>query len=172
MGGIHTAAVLIVGVATIAGLIGAGGLGDLIFRGLQTYNSGLILAGAVPAALIALLFDFILKRIENAAKPGVKKRSSKGLKYTAVAVAAALVISLVTTGFMKGSRQDTIVITGKSFTEQEILVHVYGRLIEDRTNLHMKYQSFISGKAHVFEGMRKGDYDMYVEYTGTGLIKI
>lgn len=77
MGGIRTAAVMVVGVATIAGLIGAGGLGDLIFRGLQTYNSGLILAGALPSALIAILFDLILKRFEQAAKPGVKRKNDR-----------------------------------------------------------------------------------------------
>jgi len=69
MGGVRTAAVLIIGVATIAGLIGAGGLGDLIYRGLQTYNTGLILGGAIPAALLAILFDVVLKWMEQDVTP-------------------------------------------------------------------------------------------------------
>ena len=69
MAGIRTATVLIIGVTTLASLIGAGGLGDLIFRGISSVNSGLILAGAVPAALLAIFFDFFLKMFEKKATP-------------------------------------------------------------------------------------------------------
>jgi osmoprotectant transport system permease protein len=171
MGGIRTAAVMVVGIATIAGLIGAGGLGDLIFRGLQTYNSGLIIAGALPSALIAILFDVILKRFENAAKPGRKKKISKAKKWIAAAVAIAVLLTGITVGIVKAvHNKDTIVITGKSFTEQEILVDIYKELIENRTNVKVDKQSFISGSAAVFQGLKKGDYDISVEYTGTGLM--
>ncbi|WP_432667199.1 ABC transporter permease [Wukongibacter baidiensis] len=64
MAGIRTATVLIVGVATLASLIGAGGLGELIFRGIATVNTGLILAGAMPAAILAVTFDYLLKIFE------------------------------------------------------------------------------------------------------------
>lgn len=74
MAGIRTATVLLVGVATLAALIGAGGLGDLIFRGISMANQELILAGALPAALLALGFDYLLKKLENKVQP-------KGLKY-------------------------------------------------------------------------------------------
>jgi len=73
MAGIRTATVLIIGVTTLASLVGAGGLGDLIFRGISSVNSGLILAGAVPAALLAILFENILKWVEKIVTP-------KGLK--------------------------------------------------------------------------------------------
>ncbi|MBM7580241.1 ABC transporter permease subunit [Jeotgalibacillus terrae] len=73
MAGIRTATVLTVGVATLATFVGAGGLGDVIWRGLQSYNNSLVLAGAIPVALLALLFDFILKTLE-------KKTTPKGLK--------------------------------------------------------------------------------------------
>ena len=171
MGGIRTAAVMVVGVATIAGLIGAGGLGDLIFRGLQTYNSGLIIAGALPSALIAILFDMVLKRFENAAKPGAKKKISKTKKWVAATVAAAVLITGITIGVVKAvNSKNSITITGKSFTEQEILVNIYKELIENRTDLKVDKQSFISGSAAVFQGLKKGDYDISVEYTGTGLM--
>ena len=58
MAGIRTATVLIIGVATIATLIGSGGLGDLIYRGIAMASTELILAGAIPAAILALVFDF------------------------------------------------------------------------------------------------------------------
>ena len=58
--GIRIATVISVGLATIAAAIGAGGLGELIFRGLAMVNNSLILAGAMPAALLAVIADFLL----------------------------------------------------------------------------------------------------------------
>jgi len=69
MAGIRTATVLLVGIATLASLIGAGGLGDLIFRGISTANQELILAGAIPAALLAIVFDIVLKNVERRMQP-------------------------------------------------------------------------------------------------------
>ncbi len=63
--GVRVATVISVGVATIAAAIGAGGLGELIFRGLSMVNNDLILAGAIPAALLALLADFGLGLLER-----------------------------------------------------------------------------------------------------------
>jgi osmoprotectant transport system permease protein len=65
MAGLRVATVTGIGVATVATLIGAGGLGDFIYRGLQTVNARLILLGAVPAALMALTVDFGLGWIEK-----------------------------------------------------------------------------------------------------------
>jgi len=58
--GLRTAAVIVIGTATIAALIGAGGFGDPIFRGVSTVNSNLILLGAIPAALLAIVIDKII----------------------------------------------------------------------------------------------------------------
>ena len=65
MAGLRVATVSGIGIATIAALIGAGGLGEFIFRGIQSVNTGLLLLGAVPAALMALAADFGLGLIEN-----------------------------------------------------------------------------------------------------------
>ena len=63
--GIRIAMVVCIGVATIAAAIGAGGLGEFIFRGLSMVNNTLILAGAIPAALLAIAADLVLGRIEK-----------------------------------------------------------------------------------------------------------
>jgi osmoprotectant transport system permease protein len=63
--GIRVATVISIGLATIAAAIGAGGLGEYIFRGLAMVSNQVILAGAVPAALLALLADFTLGRLER-----------------------------------------------------------------------------------------------------------
>ncbi len=69
LAGVRVAVVLSVGLATIAAAIGAGGLGELIFRGLAMVNNSVILAGAVPAALMALLADVLLGWLERRFAP-------------------------------------------------------------------------------------------------------
>ena len=73
MAGIRTATVINVGTATLAAFIGAGGLGDFIFLGIQRNIDALILMGAIPAAVLALILDFLLGRMEKLTTP-------KGLK--------------------------------------------------------------------------------------------
>ncbi|ADL07013.1 ABC transporter permease [Thermosediminibacter oceani] len=75
MAGVRTATVLTIGVAALATFIGAGGLGDLIDRGLRVADRNLILAGAIPAAILAILFDLILRKVEDKVTPkGLKKQ--------------------------------------------------------------------------------------------------
>ena len=69
LAGIRVAVVISIGLATIAAAIGAGGLGELIFRGLAMVNNSVILAGAVPAAAMALLADGILGWVEKRLAP-------------------------------------------------------------------------------------------------------
>jgi len=69
MGGIRISTVINIGTATIAALIGAGGLGDFIFKGISMGNNNMILAGAVPTALLAMSVDFILGVVENKLTP-------------------------------------------------------------------------------------------------------
>lgn len=69
LAGIRVALVISIGLATIAAAIGAGGLGELIFRGLAMVNNSVILAGAIPAALMALLADSLLGWLEKRFTP-------------------------------------------------------------------------------------------------------
>jgi osmoprotectant transport system permease protein len=69
LSGVRVAVVVSVGLATIAAAIGAGGLGEFIFRGLAMVNNQLILAGAIPAAVMALTADFCLGWLEKRLRP-------------------------------------------------------------------------------------------------------
>jgi osmoprotectant transport system permease protein len=69
LAGVRVATVLTIGVATIAAAVGAGGLGEFIFRGLAMVNDQLILAGAIPAAILALSADFLLSVLERRLRP-------------------------------------------------------------------------------------------------------
>ncbi|SFD77832.1 osmoprotectant transport system permease protein [Chitinophaga sp. CF118] len=73
LAGIRTATVINVGVATLAAYIAAGGLGEFIFGGIALNNTNMILAGAVPAALLAIIFDWILSRMQRLNLRKVKK---------------------------------------------------------------------------------------------------
>jgi osmoprotectant transport system permease protein len=69
LAGVRVATVICVGIATIAAAIGAGGLGEFIFRGVAMVNNDLILAGAVPAALLAISADVVLGLVERRLRP-------------------------------------------------------------------------------------------------------
>ncbi|TCP30568.1 osmoprotectant transport system permease protein [Scopulibacillus darangshiensis] len=75
MAGIRLSTVYLIGWATLASFIGAGGLGDYIFNGLNLYRPDYIIAGAVPSTLLALIVDFLLGRLEKRVTP-------KGIKTT------------------------------------------------------------------------------------------
>ncbi len=75
IGGIRISTVYIISWATLAGLIGAGGLGDLIWTGLSTYNTNYILAGAVPSAMMAVLFNLLIGGLQR----GITPRGLRGV---------------------------------------------------------------------------------------------
>src|SRR5688572_11856809 len=96
--GVRVALVIAIGVATIAAAVGADGLGVYIFRGLRQYDNNLLLAGAVPAALLALTADFGLGLLERHFSIGrrrkAKTRSTR--RNFAVAATTAIVAALIT----------------------------------------------------------------------------
>lgn len=75
LAGIRTATVISVGIATIAAAVGAGGLGVFIFRGVSMVNNQMILAGAIPAALLALSADLLLGKLEKRLSPRGQRHS-------------------------------------------------------------------------------------------------
>jgi osmoprotectant transport system permease protein len=81
LAGIRIATVINVGVATLAAYIAAGGLGEFIFGGISLNNTTMMLAGAIPAALLALLFDFLLSNIQK-----IRFRKIAGVFFIMVAI--------------------------------------------------------------------------------------
>jgi len=179
MAGIRTATVMVIGVATLASLVGAGGLGDLIFRGISTVNTELILAGTIPAALLALLLDFLLERMERAVtppglRPAGRKRTNKFVRAVEIVLGVLLVAAIATSligngrfGF-GGGGANTVTVGGKNFTEQDILVHMLSSLIEAKTDLKVVRKPFLGGSQVTHSALTSGSIDLYPEYTGTG----
>ncbi|KFN04463.1 ABC transporter permease subunit [Bacillus clarus] len=158
MAGIRTAMVLIVGTATLAALIGAGGLGKLILLGIDRNDHALIVLGAIPAALLALFFDIVLRLLENT------KRSSKR-----VILIVGIAIIVVVTPFLWNTQKKDIVIAGKLGSEPEILIQMYKQLIENDTDLHVELKPGLGKTAFVFEALKSGEVDIYPEFSGTAL---
>ncbi|MET3576639.1 ABC transporter permease/substrate-binding protein [Bhargavaea ullalensis] len=159
MAGVRTATVLIIGTATLAALIGAGGLGDLILLGIDRNNTGLILLGAIPAALLALVFDYLLKKLE-----GMHFRRSLAVMGMIAAIAVlVLVIPLL------GRENEKLVLAGKLGAEPEILINMYKQLIEDETDLSVELKPGFGKTSFVFNALQSGDVDLYPEFTGTAI---
>lgn len=160
MAGIRTAMVLIVGTATLAALIGAGGLGDLILLGIDRNNTELILIGAIPAAILAILFDFLLRKLENIS-------FKKSLAGIGVLAAVFLIVLTISASFGQGNKN--IVIAGKLGSEPEILINMYKLLIEQETDLHVQLKPGFGKTSFVFNALKSGDIDIYPEFTGTAI---
>ncbi len=169
--GIRVAAVVGVGAATIAAAIGAGGLGDYIFRGLSMTDPIVILAGAVPAAVLALIVDIALGWVERALRPGA--RSRRRVTGWAVAAAALSLLAVVAGSVALTGRWGTrIVIGSKNFTEQVILGELLAQAIERGTTLRVDRRLNLGGTFICEQALRAGAIDAYVEYTGTALTAI
>ena len=160
MAGIRTAMVLIVGTATLAALIGAGGLGDIILLGIDRNNPALIILGAVPAACLALLFDVLLKKL------GSLSFKKSVITLSAMSVAALLMIFAPLVNI---NEKDKIVIAGKLGSEPEILINMYKLLIENETDLQVELKPGLGKTSFVFQALKSGSIDIYPEFTGTAI---
>lgn len=179
--GIRTAAVVGVGIATLAAFIGAGGLGQFINRGLALSNTELVLLGAIPAALLALLVDASIE----AAEWGVAKRQpadgpGAGRRWRQAAMAAPLgIVALGILGFGLGGAfsapevsAGTIRIGSKNFTEQHIIGEIMAELIEARTGLKAERRLGLGGTIVAHNALVAGEIDLYAEYSGTAMTAI
>ena len=158
MSGIRTAAVMIIGTATLAALIGAGGLGSFILLGIDRNNASLILIGALSSAFLAIAFNLLLKWMEKA-----KLR-------TIFAAFAVMVIGLgasYTPSLLPKPEKENLVIAGKLGPEPEILANMYKILIEENTDMTVTVKPNFGKTTFLFEALKKGDIAIYPEFTGT-----
>jgi osmoprotectant transport system permease protein len=167
LAGVRVATVISVGIATIAAAIGGGGLGVFIFRGISTVNNELILAGAIPAALIALSADFGLGFLEkNLTKP----TGNKSKLAIILGIITLIIAGLIAFNYQKAP--ETIIIGSKNFTEQVILGELLAQHIENHTKLKVDRRFNLGGTFIAHEAVKAGKIAGYVEYTGTSFTTI
>ena len=177
MAGLRVAAVIAVGVATIGAAIGAGGLGVFIFRGIATVNNTLLLAGALPAAAIALAADACLGALENHLIQGTRRPlqrlglwqgfRQRGALAAALIGSALLAVALSWHQLASPGPAGSVVIGAKGFTEQQLLGELLAQEIEEHTSLQVRREFSLGSTFLCHEAVRQGRVDGYVEYTGT-----
>ncbi|WP_316174225.1 glycine betaine ABC transporter substrate-binding protein [Bradyrhizobium sp. SZCCHNRI1073] len=158
MAGIRTAAVWVIGTATLSTPIGQTSLGNYIFAGLQTQNWVLVVFGCIAAAVLALAIDQLLALIEDGLRRRSRARVGLGTATIALMVGASLLPSLA-----GGSAR--YVIGAKTFTEQYVL----SALISERlqaAGLSATTRAGL-GSSVIYEALKNGDIDAYVDYSGT-----
>jgi osmoprotectant transport system permease protein len=174
--------VISVGVTTIAAAVGAGGLGVYIFRGLRQYDNTLLLAGALPAALMALAADFSLglleKRFSVEARTEKKRATKQGSFFKAGLAAIVLLLLLGGYGAWRALRSRTqptaggtrVVIASKDFTESVLLAEIVSQMLEAR-GVAVERQYELGGNLP-HDALVANRIDLYPEYTGTAYTAI
>lgn len=155
MSGVRTAAIMIIGTATLAALVGAGGLGSFILLGIDRNDSALILIGAISSALLAVLFGAVIQWL-------------KGKKPKTILIALLLAAALMAASvILPGGESKNIVIAGKLGAEPEILINMYKELIEEDTDLTVELKPNFGKTGFLYEALKAGSIDIYPEFTGT-----
>jgi osmoprotectant transport system permease protein len=159
LAGIRTAAVWVIGTATLSTPVGQTSLGNYIFTGLQTENWVFVLFGCVAAAVLALAVDRLLALAEDS----VVKRSRSRLFASAAGL--ILIVGASVFPILGWGAARPLVVGTKSFDEQYIL----GSLLERR----LRHAGFLTarrdglGSTVIFNALANGDVDVYVDYSGT-----
>jgi osmoprotectant transport system permease protein len=177
--GVRVALVIAIGVTTIAAAVGAGGLGVFIFRGIRQFDNNLLLAGAVPAALLALTADFVLGLVERHFSTDVKTTKSR-TRLPRAFTWATIVIVLTGAAYFAwrsvsrspstAARNARVVVGSKDFTESAILGEIVAQMLEAR-GIAVE-RNFELGGNLPHDALLAGKIDLYPEYTGTSYTAI
>ena len=177
MAGVRISSVSAVGLMTMAAFIGGGGLGYLIFSGIRTVNNSQILAGAIPACILALLVDYFFGAIEKLVTPislqkenksteKIKKERRRNKIIVILTILIIVILFLHEIDFTRNS-EDTIIVGSKEFTEQEILSYMTAHAIENNTDINVEEECNLGGAQVVFSALTNDNIDQYIDYAGT-----
>ncbi|KRL20788.1 ABC transporter, substrate-binding protein, QAT family [Lentilactobacillus kisonensis DSM 19906 = JCM 15041] len=158
--GIRTSMVLIIGTATLAALIGAGGLGNFILLGIDRNNTSLILIGAISAALLAIMMSFLISILQK-----------MKFKYVLILLSAIIVVGGGVAGYTTISQlNNKVVIAGKLGAEPEILINMYRDLIRDKDpRMDVELKPNFGKTSFLFSALKSNQINVYPEFTGTVL---
>lgn len=167
LSGIRNMVTMTIALAGIASFIGAGGLGVAIYRGITTNNTAMTMTGSLLIALLALSLDFLLGFVEKR----MKKRGEKARRTNHIMAALVLLfgVGIVAESLFSFRGKETIHIATKPMTEQYVLGEMLDFLIRQDTGLNVELtQGVGGGTSNIQPAMESGEFDIYLEYTGTG----
>jgi osmoprotectant transport system permease protein len=158
MAGVRTAAVWVIGTATLSTPIGQTSLGNYIFTGLQTQNWVFVLFGCVAAAALALVVDQLLALTETGLRDRSRFRSALGGAGLVLLIAAAFVP-------VPGQSRAAYVVGAKTFTESYVLSSLLAQRL-GAAGLPARQREGL-GSSVIYEALRANEIDVYVDYSGT-----
>jgi osmoprotectant transport system permease protein len=158
MAGIRTAAVWVIGTATLSTPIGQTSLGNYIFAGLQTQNWVFVLFGCLAAAVLALAVDQLLALIET----GLRQRSRVRVALGGIGIAALVAATLMPSLARSPSRY---IVGAKTFAEQYVLSALMAQRLR-AAGLSAATREGL-GSNVIFDALLSDDIDVYVDYSGT-----
>lgn len=156
MAGIRTSTVMVIGTATLAALIGAGGLGNFILLGINMNDVSLILIGAISSALLAIIFSSLLKFLEKAK-----------IKTILISFFIGLLVLGGSYYRPQTSNHPQITIAGKLGAEPDVLINMYKLMIEKDSNIRVNLKSNFGDTTFLYNALKAGKIDLYPEFTGT-----
>ena len=176
--GVRVAVVITIGVAIIAAEVSAGGLGQYIFQGLRMNDQRLLLAGAVPSALMALLADFGFSVIEKRFDPKAQRTKQRSpLRFLAWTILGIGILLMGYAGWhalrSKSSGSATrghVSVGSKDFTESVLLAEIVAQMLEAK-NVEVERRFDLGGNLS-HGALVAGKIDLYPEYTGTSFSEI
>ena len=158
--GVRTALVLIIGTATLAALIGAGGLGTFILLGIDRNDPNLTLIGAISSALLAIIFSTLIRFLQN--------RSGKVTLITLGVICLSIGGIFFAQNNPIGS--ETVTIAGKLGSEPDILINMYKEVIKDEdSSINVELKPNFGKTSFLFSAVKSDQIDIYPEFTGTVL---
>ena len=158
MAGIRTAAVWVIGTATLSTPIGQTSLGNYIFAGLQTQNWVFVLFGCFAAAALALVVDQLLALVET----GIRNRSRVRVALGGIGVLALVAATLVPS---MARSQSAYIVGAKTFTEQYVLAALVAQRLQAAGSTASSREGL--GSNVIFDALASNDIDVYVDYSGT-----
>jgi len=161
--GIRTAMAWTVGMATLSTPVGGLSLGNYIFSGLQTRNFNALFVGCIAAAFLALILDALLGLLSRGMQQrrrGLIVGASVGFLVLYVYAGASLAAQLLP------KSQRPLVIGAKTFTEQYVLSEILAQRIRDVGGRSVEIRQSL-GSTVVFDALKSGQIDAYVDYSGT-----
>ncbi|MEA2883309.1 MAG: osmoprotectant transport system substrate-binding protein opuBD [Bradyrhizobium sp.] len=158
MAGIRTAAVWVIGTATLSTPIGQTSLGNYIFAGLQTQNWVFVLFGCFAAAALALVVDQLLALLES----GIRTRSRARAALGGIGVLALVAVTLVPSMARSPS---SYIVGAKTFTEQYVLAALIAQRLR-AAGLSASSREGL-GSNVIYDALKSNDIDVYVDYSGT-----
>jgi osmoprotectant transport system permease protein len=161
LAGIRTAAVWVVGMGTLATPVGQTSLGNYIFAGLQTRNVVAVLVGCVGAAGLALVVDGALGRVERS----LRRRRPRRAVAALAALGVLLAIGVLAPNLTRRGSGTQVVVAGKPFTEQYVLVRLVETLLAE-AGVDTVHKDAL-GSTVLLDALRAGEVDVAIDYSGT-----